>query len=117
MTSDLNVTIVRDSTQPRFLVSVEDSTAYFQYQSDDIAYCRLYRGDELVSDGQIPAMVSGSGTYRLEAYDEAGNMAYSEFEIDFHFNTGAIVVIVLVIALIVGLVVFLRRTRRQIKVR
>ena len=44
-------------------------------------------------------------------------MAYSEFEIDFHFNTGAIVVIVLVIALIVGLVVFLRRTRRQIKVR
>ncbi len=117
MTPDLNTSFIRDSIQPRFLMSVQDSTAYFQYQSQDIAYCLLYRDGELISDSQIPAQISGSGTYRLEAYDEAGNMAYGEFQIDYHFNTGAIVVIVLVIALIVALVLFLRRARKQVRVR
>ena len=116
-TADLTTTVTKDSIQPRFLLSVEDSTAYIQYRSSDIAYCKLYKDGELVFDQQIPAQVTGSGKYRLEAYDEAGNMAYSEFQIDYHFNMGAIVVILLVIVLIAALVLFLRRTRKQVRVR
>ena len=98
-------------------MSREKSTVYFHYRSSDIVSCRLYRNGELVSDQQIPSEVSGSGSYRLEAYDAAGNMASSEFQIDYHFNTGAIIVILLVVTLIAALVVFLKRARSQVRVR
>ena len=116
-TSDLTTTFVKDSIQPRFVLSREKSTVYFHYRSSDIVSCRLYRNGELVSDQQIPSEVSGSGSYRLEAYDAAGNMASSEFQIDYHFNTGAIIVILLVVTLIAALVVFLKRARSQVRVR
>ena len=86
-------------------------------QSDDIAYCHLYRNGELLDDSGIPAQVTGSGDYRLEAYDAAGNMGYAEFTVEYHFNMGAILAIVLVILLIVAVAVFVRRVRSQIKVR
>ena len=114
---ELRTSIEKDSLQPRFRLAVDGETASFLYQSDDIAYCHLYRNGELADDSGIPAQVTGSGDYRLEAYDAAGNMGYAEFTVEYHFNMGAILAIVLVILLIVAVAVFVRRVRSQIKVR
>ena len=105
-----------DTEPPVFTVSVEPNEAAITYYSDDVTRCSLYKGNELISDPQIVNTVTDPGKYRLCVYDRAGNQAVSEFTVIYRINAAAIIAILAVIGIIAGVVVYLLRMRKKVKV-
>ena len=105
-----------DTEQPVFSVDVQPNEAVITYYSDDVARCALYRGDQLISDPQIVNSVTEPGAYTLFVYDRAGNRSMSEFMVSYRINAAAVLAILAVIGIIAGVVVYLIRMRKRVKV-
>lgn len=109
--------VVLDTEAPRFSVTTEPNRAYVSYYSDDIANCVLYKNGNQQSEGELVSQVNGSGSYTLVVYDTAGNASMQSFDVHFSLNMGAVLAIVLVIALIAAGILFLKRARSDVKIR
>ena len=112
----VNVNISVDTATPLFRVDVRPNEADIVYLSDDISYCTLYKGEELVEQRNIIDRVQGAGEYTLTAYDAAGNSSSLAFRIRYRVNAGAVVAIILVIGIIVGLLAYLIKIRKKVSV-
>lgn len=111
------VEIVRDTVQPRFHVQTVPNRAFISYLSSDVIKCTLYKNGKVTEEGGILSNVDGKGDYTLQVYDAAGNMSSATFTVSYQPNTGAVIGIVLLIAIVVLLLMYVVRMRKQVKVR
>ena len=111
------VYITRDTLAPDVTIKTEPNAAHITYGSDDIANAVLYRGNELINEGQLPTTVTQSGRYRLIVSDVAGNETVRDFNVQYRVNVFAVLAIIAVIALIGALVIFMQRVRTSVRVR
>jgi len=58
-----------------------------------------------------------SGYYNLHVYDEAGNVTDYSFRIKVYFNTNSYVFMILFVAVVVAIIVFMRKSRKNMRVR
>ncbi len=110
------VTVSLDTEDPVFTVSVEPNEAAITYYSDDVARCVLYKGNDLISDPTVVTSVTEAGRYRLYVYDTAGNRSMSEFTVRYRINAAAVIAILAVIGIIAGVIVYLIRMKKKVKV-
>ena len=106
-----------DTLQPLFDVSVVPNLATVRYRTSDVAYCILYKNGELMSNTGIITEITEAGEYSLTAYDRAGNRSSASFRVSYRINAGAVVAILIVIALIAGAVVYLVRIKQKVSIR
>ena len=111
------VVINRDTVPPVFNVTTEPNTARIEYVSDDIADAVLMRGNQEISRGQLPTVITDVGRYKLTVYDLAGNETTKDFSVMYRINVFAILAILMVIALVGALLIFLRRVKTNVRVR
>ena len=112
------VNFVKDSEAPKFTVDAsKDNIATIEYESTDIVNCILYLGEELKSEGSWVYEVEGEGQYKLVVIDNAGNTTTKYFEITYGLNAGAIVAIILIVLLIVGIALLVKKFRSNVSVR
>ena len=105
-----------DTIQPIVSVGVEPNLATIQYLNSDASRAELYKGDEMVSDQALLQTVTTPGKYTLYVYDEAGNYSRSDFTVNYRINAAAVVAIIAVIAIIAGVVIYLLRMKKKVKV-
>ena len=105
-----------DTVQPMIAVGVEPNLATINYLSEDASRAVLYKGEEVVSDQALLQSVTTPGKYTLYVYDDAGNYSKSEFTVTYRINAAAVIAIIAVIALIAGVVVYIIRMRKKVKV-
>ena len=105
-----------DTEQPLVSVSVQPNEATVTYLSNDTVRAVLYKGDEVVSDPQLVQSVTTPGKYTLYVYDAAGNSSKSEFTVRYRINAAAVIAILGVIAIIAGVVIYLIRMKKKVKV-
>ena len=113
--------IDKDITPPSFdLIGVvngvaEGGAVQVEYYSDDIASYELYQnGDSVSFNGYT---INSPGDYELVVTDEAGNTASMTFHVNYKLNMGAMITVVLVIAVAVAGFLFVRKTKKDMKVR
>lgn len=111
------VTFERDTVAPRFYLTGDKTTARFSYVSNDVSWCRILSGGNEVYSGAAVSSLETPGEYQIQVYDAAGNVSSASFEVVYRMNKAAIVAIVLVLLLVVVLVVFIKRAKKQLKVR
>lgn len=109
------VTVNRDLIAPNVDVSTTKTSASFMYPDADVAKVLVYNNGQLVEYTNGP--VVGKGNYYVEFYDYAGNMTTASFSLKDGFNSGDLVAILLVIALVFGGFVYLRLERTVMRVR
>ena len=105
-----------DTEQPVFTVAVEPNLATVKYYSNDVTRCVLYRGEKVISDPQIVDSVTKSGKYRLVVFDAAGNSSESEFSVRYRINAAAVIAILAVIGIIAGVLIYVLRMKKNVKV-
>lgn len=105
-----------DTDQPVFSVDVKPNEAAVTYYSDDVSRCVLYKGDKVISDPEIVNSVTKAGKYTLVVYDAAGNAARSEFTVRYRINAAAVIAILAVLGIIAGVLVYLLRMKKNVKV-
>ena len=105
-----------DTVQPIVSVGVRPNEATINYMSSDVTRAVLYKGNELISDPQLVRTVTKPGKYTLYAYDDAGNYSKSEFTVNYRINAAAVIAIIAVLALIAGVVIYLVRMKKKVKV-
>ncbi len=111
------VSFRRDTAAPMFMVMTTKSEANIAYKDEDSVQCVLTRKGEVIHSGNLVSQVSDPGDYTLTVYDEAGNYRSVSFKLSYRMNTGAIIVVLLVAALVLAGVLFVKRISRQLKVR
>lgn len=109
------VVLVKDETAPVVNVMVNGSSAAIQYGSDDIESIVLYQNGEKVSFNG--SSIQTPGNYHLVVTDGAGNETAVDFALTYRINGFGIAAILLIIATIIGGVVFVVITKRKVKVR
>ncbi|WP_026495107.1 hypothetical protein [Butyrivibrio sp. WCD3002] len=109
--------IYRDCTPPILKVDTQPNLAAITYMSDDIAAAVLKRGEEIISEDQLPTRVTQAGRYQLTVTDRAGNTTDVNFSVQYRINVYAILAIVMIIAIIGAVVIFLRRVKTKVRVR
>ena len=109
------VVLVKDETAPVVNVMVNGSTAAIRYGSDDIESIVLYQNGEMVSFNG--SSLQTPGNYHLVVTDGAGNETAVDFALTYRINGFGIAAILLIIATIIGGVVFAVITKRKVKVR
>ncbi len=119
---ELTTTITTDTLPPVFAVQTVPNLASVIYANEaptNVVRSELYLGERLTSgdEDRIVQEVTRAGNYTLAIYDRAGNMSWQQFSVKYRVNTAAVIAILLVIALVVGLVLFLRRINKSINVR
>lgn len=112
----IQAVLVRDSVAPEAELKLTKGTASITYLSEDIADVVL------IKDGEEPQEFHGTeinspGNYQLILTDQAGNESSYDFSLSFSLNLYAIFAVALVVLLIVGGIVFVRYTKRNMKVR
>nr|MCR4745058.1 hypothetical protein [Lachnospiraceae bacterium] len=120
LSSDYGTTTVyftMDTMQPFFNVTIKPNIAEVSYMTDDVSYCTLYKNDEIVESGTVISEVNGSGNYKLDVYDRAGNLSTSTFKVNYRINAGAVVAIILILGIVGVLIFYLIRIRKKVKVR
>ena len=105
-----------DTEQPWFSVATMPNEATITYYSKDVSRCRLYRGNELVSDGEIVYDIKEPGKYDLYVYDAAGNMTDVSFSVNYQLNTAAVIAIISVLLIAAGVTIYMIRIKKKIKV-
>lgn len=111
-----NVVLNRDTAAPEFTVKVERQQAVITYLANDMAAITLQKkGEEPKAFSST--MITAPGKYTLTVTDRAGNATSQEFTLKYHLNTYAVTAIVMILAGIIGGVVFLTRKKRNLGVR
>ena len=109
------VVLEKDIQAPIVNVTVNKSSATIQYGSDDIESVILYQnGEEVNFNG---TSLQTPGTYKLVVSDGAGNETVADFTLNYQINGFGIAAILLIIATIIGGVVFVVIVKRKVKVR
>lgn len=111
----MEVVLAKDETAPIVNVTVNGSSAAIQYGSEDIASVVLYQNGEAVNFNG--SSLQTPGNYRLVVTDGAGNETAVEFVLNYQINGFGIAAILLIIATIIGGVVFVIITKRKVQVR
>lgn len=114
---EVSVSFLLDRVSPRFYVQVEKNRAAIGWASSDTVRCEVLKDGTLQTTSGVLYEITGNGTYTFTAYDEAGNTGVSQFEIPFALNMAAIIGIVLIAALVIAAVFFVRNVNKKIKVR
>lgn len=112
--SDLVVMV--DKTAPRFSVATKPNLASIAYQSSDVSRVMVYRGNDLVNNGNVVSTITEPGRYSMTVFDRAGNSTTQSFVINYRINAGAVIAILIVIGLMVALGVFIYKVRSSVKV-
>jgi hypothetical protein len=99
-----------------FSVDVKPNEANVTYYSEDVSRCVLYKGDKVISDPDIVNSVKKSGKYTLVVYDAAGNQSKMEFTVRYRINAAAVIAILAVLGIIAGVMVYLLRMKKKVKV-
>lgn len=112
----MEITLIRDSIQPEAELDISRGSASVLRMSEDVESAVLIR------DGGEPEELRGTqirspGTYRLILTDRAGNENSYEFSLHYQMNLYAVFAVVLMIALIAGGIVFVRYTKKNMKIR
>ncbi len=113
-TSELALTV--DKTAPRFSVETRPNLASISYESDDVSRVMVWRGNDLVNDGNIVSTITAPGRYNMTVYDTAGNTSSQSFVVAYRINAAAIIAILIVIGLMVALGIFIYKVRSSVKV-
>ena len=69
-----------------------------------------------ISDPQIVDSVTKSGKYRLVVFDAAGNSSESEFTVRYRINAAAVIAILAVMGIIAGVLIYVLRMKKNVKV-
>jgi hypothetical protein len=104
-----------DTEAPVFSIGTKPNEATITYYSNDADRCLLMRGDEVISE-QLVGTVTKPGKYSITVYDKAGNYSKGEFSVKYQINAAAVIAILSVLALIAGVVVYLLRMKKKVKV-
>ena len=110
------IALTKDSVAPEAELAVSKGKATILQISQDTETA------ELIKDGGEPQTLKGTeinspGKYQLILTDYAGNQSTYEFSLAYQMNFYAVFAIILVILLIAGAVVFVRYTKRNMKIR
>lgn len=115
---EFTVTFTRDTVAPTVAIDTsKNNQATISCSDEDVYTYMLYQDDTLVTQLAVLTMVSEPGDYVLLVYDMAGNITQQAFTITYGLNTGAIVGVILVIALILGIAIAVKRMRSKVSVR
>ena len=112
--SDLSVTV--DRTAPRFSVTTRPNLASISYQTADVSRVMVWRGNELVNNGNVISSVTKPGRYRMTVYDVAGNSMTRDFVVTYRINAAAVIAILILIGLLAALGIFIYKVRSGVKV-
>ena len=110
------VSFTLDNEQPVFSVDVKPNEAKITYYSNDVSRCVLYRGGKVESEALMLDRVTKAGKYNLVVYDKAGNSSSSEFTVRYRINAAAVIAIVAVAGLIAGVIIYVVRMKKNVKV-
>lgn len=104
-----------DHEPPVFTTNIVKETVQFTYKSNDISHV------EVEKDGKTEMyeslfQLSGSGTYLVRAVDHAGNIYEQTIIIPKTVNMAGVLAVVLIIALVVAAVLFIKKTKRNFHV-
>ncbi|MCR5675652.1 MAG: hypothetical protein K6G16_08090 [Lachnospiraceae bacterium] len=106
-----------DKTAPRFTVTTKPNLATINYLSSDVSRVMVWRGDDLVNDGNVITTVSSAGRYTMTVFDQAGNSSTQSFVVNYKINAAAVIAILIVLGLLAGLGVFVYKVRSSVNVR
>lgn len=118
----LTAAVTLDQEPPRFeLQGVKEgentgSEIHIVYLSDDTDRAVLYRNGEETTDFD-GSTVTKSGTYVLEVYDKAGNRTSASFQVKYKMNLAAVMAVLLVAALAVTTVLYVKKVKKNVNVR
>lgn len=113
---ELEVRLTKDTEKPEVYVTIKGGNAGIQYVSADIEKIQLEKNGELVEEFRGTA-ITKPGNYRLTVTDRAGNENVQEFALKYQVNGYGIAAVALCIALIIGLVMFVMHTKKNMKIR
>ena len=113
---ELKVVLVKDTEAPEVLVTVNGGSAAIQYASGDIETITLEK-DGAIVEGFHGTAISTPGKYRLTVADKAGNETVYEFALKYQINMYGVTAVLLCILVIVGVVVFVLHTKKNMKIR
>jgi len=117
MAGTVTTTVVRDTQTPIVSIETQPNLAKIEYLSDDIVNAVITNGSEIVSEGELIQKVTKPGRYRITLTDDAGNVSYYDFVVQYRINGYAILAIVIVFALIGAVLIFVRRAQTKVRVR
>ncbi|MBR5116970.1 MAG: hypothetical protein IK096_07875, partial [Lachnospiraceae bacterium] len=113
-TSELTLTV--DKTAPRFSVATRPNLATISYESNDVSRVMVWRGNDLVNNGNVVSSITAPGRYNMTVYDTAGNASSQSFVVAYRINAAAVIAILIVIGLMVALGIFIYKVRSSVKV-
>ncbi len=110
------IALTKDSIPPEAELDISKGRATILQMSEDTETAVLAK------DGGDPQELKGTeisspGKYRLTLTDYAGNENTYEFSLVYQMNFYAVFAVILVIVLIAGAVIFIRYTKRNMKIR
>ncbi|MCR4764449.1 MAG: hypothetical protein K5696_13060 [Lachnospiraceae bacterium] len=111
------LTVLVDKTAPRFVVTTRPNLATVAYQTGDVDRVMVWRGSDLVDDGNVISSITSPGRYTMTVYDKAGNSSTQSFVVSYRINAAAVIAILIVIALMAGLGFFVYKVRSSVTVR
>lgn len=107
-----SVELVVDRIPPTVEIEVGKSQVVIKNPSKDNLSYELYK-DKKKIDFSIGQTLTGVGKYKLIVYDELGNKATYEFELNYVNNFGIIVIVIACVFIIVATILIIRSRRRQ----
>lgn len=105
-----------DHEPPKFSTEFDGEAIVLSYESQDIAAIEVIDGQETRSYESL-SRITGPGRYVIRVYDYAGNVSEASAEIPAKVNMAGVVAVVLIIGLIAGAVIFIRRTKKDFNVK
>ena len=84
--------------------------------SEDIKLVEVYRNGSR-DEGYRGGDITDSGNYRVMVYDDAGNVSRYAFQMKYKMNAASVVSIVLVILCGAAIAVYVRKVKKDVKVR
>lgn len=105
-----------DHEPPKFSAEFDGEAIALSYESQDIAAIEVINGQETRSYESL-SRITGPGRYVIRVYDYAGNVSEASAEIPAKVNMAGVVAVVLIIGLIAGAVIFIRRTKKDFNVK
>lgn len=87
-----------------------------EYYSEDVERAELFRNGAKVESFK-GSSITESGNYQIVVYDKAGNASSARFQMKYKMNIAGVVAILLVIGLGAAIFLFVRKVKRDVKVR
>ncbi len=114
---DVSLSFNRDTVAPRFSAYRDGNAMQFIYNSEDTEGATVIKDNSVISSESLVSKISDPGQYTVRVYDGAGNQSSLSFDIEYHMNTAAIVAVFMIIILVIGGAIAVKRLSRQLKVR